>query len=203
VSIMPFTPLHIPFAWIISRLDKRLPLPALIVGSVIPDIECPFLILFFSGVLPDHYILHSLIGALSIGLILAVILTAYVYADVASFLFGIEKKELKERCKVTRFTVLAAAIGVLSHLLIDYPMHPYNQILWPFVDANKLVGPLVSFFAMGGNITMGYLIANILTSMVSIMLWIAIVYHIRDELWKRMWMGDTTEETHDAVGASH
>jgi hypothetical protein len=43
---MPVTPLHYPAAWGLSKLDKRLSLPALIVGSFIPDIEVPILFLF-------------------------------------------------------------------------------------------------------------------------------------------------------------
>ena len=53
---MPITPLHYPIAWGLSKLDKRLNLPGLIVGSFIPDIEVPFLFIFFSGVLPDHLV---------------------------------------------------------------------------------------------------------------------------------------------------
>ncbi len=40
---MPITPLHYPVAWGLSKLDKRLNLQGLIVGSFIPDIELPFL----------------------------------------------------------------------------------------------------------------------------------------------------------------
>jgi len=201
---MPFTPLHYPYAWMISRLDKRLPLPALIIGAVIPDIEVPFLIIFFGGVLPDHFILHSLIGALSIGLVLSLLIMRYIYPVIISAIFGVEKKQLIERCQITRYAVLAAIVGILSHLLIDYPMHPYNQILWPFVDAHSLIGPLVLLFAVGGNIAYGFYIANILTSLVSIVIWIGILYHIRDDIWNKMWLGDITpEEYQDGSGVSH
>ena len=201
---MPFTPLHYPYAWMISRLDKRLPLPALIIGAVIPDIEVPFLIIFFRGVLPDHFILHSLIGSLSIGLVLSLLVMRYIYPVIISAIFGVDKKRLVERCQITRYAVLAAILGILSHLLIDYPMHPYNQILWPFVDAHSLIGPLVLLFAVGGNIGYGFYIANILTSLVSIVIWIGILYHIRNDIWNKMWLGDIVpEEFQDGSGVSH
>ena len=190
---MPFTPLHFPYAWLLSRIDKRLPLPALIVGAVIPDIEVPFLYVFFSGIFPDHYILHSLIGSLTIGLVLAVFIVRYFYPYMVSTLFGIDENELRETCKISGYMVLAVAIGIVSHLLVDYPMHPYNQIFWPFVDETLLVGQLVSFFAMGTNLNVGYQIANTLMTVSSIVLWGLIAYYIRDDLWHRMWMGDRSE----------
>ena len=52
---MPFTVFHYPIEWAFSKLDKRLNLPGLIVGSFLPDIEVPFLFIFFKGILPDHY----------------------------------------------------------------------------------------------------------------------------------------------------
>ena len=201
---MPFTPLHYPYAWIISRFDKRLPLPAIIIGAIIPDIEVPFLILFFSGALPDHYILHSLVGALSIGLVLSLIIMKYIYPPIISTIFGIDKNKLTEKCQISRYAVVAIIVGILSHLIIDYPMHPYNQILWPFVDAHSLVGPLVLLFAAGGNIGYGYFIANSLMSLVSIVIWIGILYHIRDDIWNKMWLGESNpEEYQDISGASH
>jgi hypothetical protein len=83
-------------------------------------------------------------------------------------------------------------------------MHPYNQIFWPFVDAHSLIGPLVLLFAVGGNIVYGFYIANILTSLVSVVIWIGILYHIRDDIWNKMWLGDVTpDEYQDGSGASH
>ena len=201
---MPVTPLHYPYAWLISRLDKRLPLPALVIGSVVPDIEVPILQVFFNGVLPDHYILHSLIGSLSIGLLITLITLRYIYPYLMSTIFDLDKAEMVERCQITRYAVIAAIFGILSHLIVDYPMHPYSQIFWPFIDAHLLIGPLVAFFAVGHSISYGFIIANLLTSLISIGLWIAIAYYIRNDLWSRMWIGDKTiEESQVGSGASH
>ena len=64
-NIMPSTLLHYSVAYALHRGEKRFPLPALAVGSVIPDIEVPFSAVFFSGILPDHFILHSFVGEIS------------------------------------------------------------------------------------------------------------------------------------------
>jgi hypothetical protein len=201
---MPITPLHYPYAWLISRLDKRLPLPALIIGAVVPDIEVPFLEIFFDGILPDHYILHSLIGSLSIGLLITLVTLRYIYPYIMSNIFGIDKTEMVERCQLTRYAVIAACIGILSHLIVDYPMHAYNQILWPFIDAWLLIGPLVAVFAVGHTISYGFYVASSITHLLSIVLWISIAYYIRDDLWSRMWIGDKIiEDTQEGSGASH
>ena len=63
---MPLTPLHYPLAHGLSKVGKKLSLPGLVVGAVIPDIEVPLMRIFFSD-LPDHLVLHSLIGAATLG----------------------------------------------------------------------------------------------------------------------------------------
>ncbi|MGY5876403.1 MAG: DUF4184 family protein [Candidatus Thorarchaeota archaeon] len=186
---MPFTIFHYPLAWGLSRVDKRLSLPALVVGAVMPDIEVPFLIIFFRGILPDHYILHSLIGSLTIGLILTVIVTRYIYPVVISVIFGVDREALNEACRVNSVMILSCAIGLVSHLLLDYPMHPYSQIFWPFIEARLLVGPLLLFFAQGTTIRQGFTTAHMFTVAVMVLWWIAIFVVIRKNVWEEHWMG--------------
>ncbi|MGY5852288.1 MAG: DUF4184 family protein [Candidatus Thorarchaeota archaeon] len=194
---MPFTIFHYPLAWGLSRVDKRLSLPALIVGAVMPDIEVPFLIMFFRGILPDHYILHSLIGSLTIGLLLTVIVTRYIYPVVISVIFGVNREALDGACRVTPVMILSCVIGLVSHLLLDYPMHPYSQIFWPFIDARLLVGPLVLFFAQGPTMRQGFITANMFTTAVMAIWWIAIFIVIRKNVWEEHWVGrrDPTSDT--------
>ncbi len=74
---MPTTHLHYLFAFLVSKADKRLSLPGLVVGSVIPDIEVPFMWMFFAS-LPDHLFLHCLLGALTIETLLAAAITRFL-----------------------------------------------------------------------------------------------------------------------------
>ena len=189
---MPFTLFHYPFGYGISRLNKRFSLPALLVGAVIPDIEVPFLFLFFQGVLPDHFILHSLVGALSIGLVLAVIITRFVYPPMIGAIFKLDRNDLDEKCGFTPIMILSAAIGVLSHLAVDILHHWYNPILWPWVDPFALVGPFCIYFAnlLGTDILTGYFIANTLTHVVMITVFVAIILHVKENRWQRLWIGD-------------
>ncbi len=193
---MPVTPLHYPLAWLISKANKKLILPALVVGSVIPDIEVPILWLFFTGVLPDHLILHSLVGGLTLGTTLAVVATSLFYPWIVSTIFGVDRQDLKEACKITPILVLSCFLGVVSHLLIDYTMHWFNPILWPWVDPFVFVGPLVLLFAAGGDIEgVGFYTANMLTSAIMGIFWIAIlIRYAKDDLWRNVWLGSDVPE---------
>ena len=197
---MPVTPLHYPLAHGISRLDKRLSLPGVVVGSVIPDIEVPLMWVFFSD-LPDHLFLHSLIGAVTLGTLLAVVVTWLLYPPIISLIFGVDRERLKEASGLSKMLVLSCLIGVLSHLLLDYPMHWYNPILWPWVDPFTVVGPLVLLFAPYGNISgIAFRMANLLTSIIMVVWWVLIiVYYWRNDLWDNHWVGTGTNHSSSEI----
>lgn len=187
---MPVTPLHYPFAFLISKSDKRLSLPALVVGSVMLDIEVPLMWVFFST-LPDHFFLHSLIGAATVGTLLAVIVTHFLYAPIISTIFGIDRTELNDNCRVTPWLIASSFIGVMSHLILDFPMHWYNPILWPWVNPYDVIGPLILLFMQTYSFWTAYLIASSLTHISMILLWIVILVrlHSQGDLWSRHWIG--------------
>ncbi|MCF2137378.1 MAG: DUF4184 family protein [Candidatus Thorarchaeota archaeon] len=183
---MPLTPLHYPAAYIMKRAFRRLPLPALVVGAVIPDVEVPILVIFFPS-LPDHLLLHSLIGAFTIGLLLAVIVTRYLYTPIITTIFKVDRNDLSEQCRITPLLVLACALGILSHLLLDFPMHPFNPLFWPWISPYALPGPLLVFFGQG-DLSAGYRYAALLYDMILIPMWLIILYvHRREKLWTRIW----------------
>ncbi len=199
---MPATPFHYPFAFLISKIDRRLSLPALVVGSVIPDIEVPLMRIFFSD-LPDHLFFHSLIGAVTVGTILAVIVTWILYAPIISTLFCVDRERLNKVCGMSKILVVSCLIGVLSHLLLDYPMHWFNPILWPWVDPFDVVGPMVLLFTPFGSISgIAYLMANVLTNMIMVVCWVLILkkYWGKD-LWGNHWVGgkDQKQDLQSAV----
>jgi membrane-bound metal-dependent hydrolase YbcI (DUF457 family) len=187
---MPFTPLHYPLAFVLSKTNKKLLLPGVVVGSVIPDIEVPIMWVFFNG-LPDHLFLHSLVGAVSVGTILAVVVTWLLYPPIISAVFRVSKKKLKDACRLSGILVVSCLIGVLSHLLLDYPMHWFNPILWPWVNPYDIVGPLVLFFTPYGPINgTAFWMANSLTSAIMIIAWFSIlIYYRNKDLWSNHWLG--------------
>jgi hypothetical protein len=186
---MPITPLHYPVAWGLSKLDKRLNLPGLIVGSFMPDIEVPFLIIFFSGVLPDHFIMHSLIGAVTIGTIISTFATVLLYPILVSLFFRVEREKLIEECRLTPVLILSCMLGNVFHLLLDIPMHPFNFILWPFINPYNIVGILVLALAIEGDIVLGFLRARIVINAIMGLLTIAILLKSRRNLRKLILVG--------------
>ncbi len=188
--MMPFTLLHFPFGFGISKLDRRLILPGLIVGAVLPDIEVPIMWLFFPF-FPDHLILHSLLGAMTIGTIFAVLVTRFLYPPLISWIFGVEKTALDEKCRLTPVLVLSCMLGLLSHLALDVPMHVSNAILWPWIDPESIVGFLALIFAINGDLNLGFSIANMLLSSIMLICWMTILLHYRNKnLWSQIWLGN-------------
>ena len=194
---MPVTPLHYPLAFLISKVDKRLSLPGLVVGSVIPDIEVPFMWTFFAS-LPDHLFLHSLLGALTIGTLLTVAITRLLYAPIVSLVFGVERDELNQVCRIDPWMAVSCFIGVLSHLALDFPMHWYNPVLWPWVNPYDIVGPLVLIFAASLDKWSAYLMASSITHATMIVLWAAIplTLYFKGNMWYRHWVKDTSDAEH-------
>ena len=187
---MPITPLHYPVAWGLSKLDKRLVLPGLIVGSFIPDIEVPILFIFFSGVLPDHLVLHSLVGAITIGTIISVFVTIFLYPILTSLFFRLDRVKIKEVCRLSPSLVLSCMLGNVFHIFLDIPMHPFNPVLWPFVDPYSIVGILILIFTIEGDLSSGFLYARILVNILMItimgMLLTIIIVKNKKNLWERV-----------------
>jgi len=187
---MPLTPFHYPVAWGLSKLDKRLNLPGLIVGSFIPDIEVPILFIFFHGILPDHLILHSLIGATTIGTIISTFVTVSLYPILTSLLFGLDRVKVKDLCRLTPVLVLSCMLGNIFHILLDILTHPFNPILWPFVDPYDFVGILILAFGLEGKMSLGYLFVKILENVIMGLLMIAILVKSRRNLWEQILLGN-------------
>ena len=158
-------------------------------GSFIPDIEVPILIVFFNGVLPDHFILHSLIGALTIGTIISTMVTVMFYPFLTSLFFRIDIDKTKEICRLSPALLLSCMLGNIFHILLDLPMHPFNPVLWPFVDSYSIVGFLVIVFAIDGSFSLGFLIANILNNVITGLLMLAITIKSRKNLWEQILIG--------------
>ncbi len=200
---MPFTPLHYPAGYILSKTDKRLSLPGLLVGSVIPDIEVPLMWVLFPGVW-DHLLLHSLLGVFTVCTLLAVAVTRFIYPPVISLVFGVERRNLEDTCKITPSLIFSCMLGALFHVLVDIPMHPFNPTLWPWIPPNEIVGSVVLFFGEGSMIV-GFTRANTLFSIIMGVLGVLIlIVNINKNLWDEIWLGHSTKaDGQDRSGTNH
>ncbi len=129
---MTATPLHCSIAYLINRWKPQLSLPALLVSTMVPDLEIPFIYLMTGG-LQHRIVLHSLLGAATLGTFLSVLLTVFLYPTVISFFFKLEKERVEEKCRFSGTLVVLCFVGILSHVLIDSLHHEFNPVLYPLV----------------------------------------------------------------------
>lgn len=129
---MPLTPLHYVAAYAINKVKLGLAFPALIVGSVIADLEPFFGMLTGGRLFPSRGFMHSLLGTVTLNTFLAVLIVVSVYPILVSWIFKIDRKLVAEKCRFSPMLVLSALLGALSHLLIDTTMHDYNPLFYPF-----------------------------------------------------------------------
>ena len=84
-------------------------------------------------------------------------------------------------------------LGNLFHIFLDIPMHPFNPVLWPFVDPYNIVGILVLIFTKEGDTISGFLYARIMVNilMITIMgiLLAVIIVKNKENRWERLLIG--------------
>jgi hypothetical protein len=128
---MPYTPIHCSVAYLARQFRPKLSLPALLVSTMAPDLEIPFLYAATSGQ-HSRLVLHSFLGAITMTTMLSVILVVFAYPPVVSYIFKIDYKTVKEKCRFSWSMVALCFMGSLSHVLIDALHHEYNPLFFPF-----------------------------------------------------------------------
>jgi len=95
---MPSSLGHFAVTYLIYKSKKTLSLPGLIIGSIISDIDILF------NYLTRRYmgrgVLHSFVGAGTLGTIVSTVLTVLIYPLAVSAFFGINKGEVRQVCKL-------------------------------------------------------------------------------------------------------
>lgn len=129
---MPLTPLHYVVAYSVGKWKPSLSLPGLIVGSVLPDLD-HLIYLVIEGY-QRRGILQSLFGVATIGTVLSVLFTVFLYPTLVSRVFRIDRRMVRERCRFSKGLVLACFAGNILHVLVDSLHHEYNPTLYPFVS---------------------------------------------------------------------
>ena len=137
---MPYTPIHCSVAYLARQFRPKLSLPALLVSTMAPDLEIPFLYAATSGQY-SRLVLHSFLGSITLATMLSVILVTFAYPHVVSYIFKIDYKTVKDKCRFSWSMVVLCFMGSLSHVLIDALHHEYNPLFFPFtyISFNALV----------------------------------------------------------------
>jgi len=158
---MPATPLHCGVAYLINRWKPKLSLPALLVSSMVPDLEIPVLFLVTGG-FRDRLVLHSLLGAAALGTFLSVLLIVFLYPPAVSFFFNLERKRVEERCRFSSALVASCIVGGVLHVIVDSMNHEFNPVLYPFAkgsfDVLRLTNDLAASTLIVESVLFGLLI---------------------------------------------
>ncbi len=142
---MPFTPFHWGPALLIGMLlEKRINIPAIMIGSVIIDVWVTFL--FFTGRYPHHGLLHTYLGA-SIAAVVVIISLLIARKRLKKITDGFL---LQQQNYSLTSIALGAIIGTWSHVFLDSLLYPEMIPFWPF-DGNPMLdlvpGSFVYIFA--------------------------------------------------------
>jgi membrane-bound metal-dependent hydrolase YbcI (DUF457 family) len=181
-SRLPVTPFHYPVAYVIYKLGRKLSLPGLVVGSMLPDLEIPFIILLLGTRVPNRLVLHSLLGAVTVGTILSIAITVLVYPRLTTAIFPIGKLKVKKKCRFSLGLVVSCLLGGLSHALLDVTNHLYNPVFWPFLTINETPSPITSFLG-------GAEIASLIVHALMAILFVSLFIKKRENFWEHVLVG--------------
>jgi len=180
---MVLTPLHYSLAYLFHKVSDKLSFPALIVSSMVPDLETILetgLSFTVGGGFQRGLVLHSLFGAVTVGLVVAVALTGYLYPHVVSHVFRVDRKIIAKKCRFSSGLVVSCFIGLVTHVLVDTLHHPYNPFLFPF--SNSSFDALVLF----SNPDEASSILHVIFVTLSLGVLLYELYRGTDGFWKRV-----------------
>ena len=140
---MPATPFHYFLAYILHRMSKSsLNFPALIVGSMVPDLEVPIIFIISRGEI-DRLVLHSILGSITLGLLITIAISFLIHPRLVGLILPNDREDLKRKCTISKTLVMSGVIGVLGHVLLDALHHEYNPLIYPF--SKESINDLVLF----------------------------------------------------------
>lgn len=132
---MPLTPFHLGPALVLALvLLQFVDLPALLLGSIAPDIEAAAAMMWFPDwPFPIHGFLHSFVGGTLLSIVLAVVIfPVRKYLEIPLRFLKLDQKRSFRRI------FAGALIGVYSHILLDAPLYTDIKPFWP-LDLNPLL----------------------------------------------------------------
>jgi membrane-bound metal-dependent hydrolase YbcI (DUF457 family) len=143
-----------------------------------PDLEVPVLFLLFGT---DRLVLHSLLGAVTIGTMLSVTFTITLYPILISYVFGIDEEQVKEKTRLSLSLIVSCLVGNLSHVVLDFINHLSNPLFWPV--SNATLSPIC--VALGGLETSFWIVSTPLLA-----LFVTLLITQRDNLWEKLLVGE-------------
>jgi len=149
---------------------------------MLPDLEIPVMALLFGMQPSPRLVLHSLLGAVTIGTLLSMLLTVLVYPRLASAIFPVSKSRVEEKCRFSRGLAFSCLLGGVSHVLLDVTNHAYNPVLWPFLGVHETPSPIVPVLG-------GVEMASILIHASMVVLFVGLFFGKREHFWEKLLIG--------------
>ena len=179
---MPAMFLHSTFAYLINQWKPQFSLPALLVGTLLPDVEVPILYYLTDGAI-DRLLFHSIIGAVTVGTIVSVGIVLIVYPPFVSFFFRLDKKDVKKKCRFSGTLFGLCMIGNLSHVLIDATHHEFNPLLYPIFKES------LNFLRISGDQSFDVRIVTLVLTVIFLVFVIASLRKGVKSFWKHTLVG--------------
>ena len=89
--------------------------------------------MFFQNEFPyNRLVLHSFLGAATLGTMLAIFVTLSLYPTLMKTFFGAKKEYVKVRTALSTNLFASCLLGNMSHASLDIMTHQFNPVLWPF-----------------------------------------------------------------------
>lgn len=183
---MVLTPFHYSLAYLFHKAFCKLSFPAIIVGSILPDLETVLetgLLLTIGGGFQRGFCLHSLLGAVTVGLFVAVVLTVYVYPPVASYVFRIDRETVARKCRFSMSLVVSCLIGIVAHVFVDTLHHEYNPFFFPFSHGS------FDAWVLFGDWVQASFVMHVVFVALSLVILFYELYKGIDGFWKRVLVG--------------
>ena len=147
---MPFTPFHFgPGALVHAVAPRHVSFVAFCAANVVIDIEP--LVWIVRGEAPLHRLAHTFVGAVAVALVTVALLLAAVRAAAA---LGLPAARSGPRLTATRIAI-GAALGSVSHVVLDSIMHADMRPLAPWSAANPLLGAVALDALHGARVVAG------------------------------------------------
>jgi len=179
---MPFTPLHLATVWPAwVRWPKRLDFLALSMGCA-ADLEViPMMLMGYEPRL-SRGLMHSIFGAVTVDLLVAVLFAAVVGPWLIRTLkkrwwkdgwFRFNGTDVPQKHGLG-VIVYSALIGTVSHVTLDLFNHPYNPFFYPLDHGN-----VDALFLFEGRLALG---AISQASLALLMVWMAYRWYLKEAM---------------------
>ena len=148
---MPLTPFHAAVPWLAYvRWPALLSFWALTLGAMVPDLEVPVYFAAFGDIYEARGPMHSLIGAVTIDAAVAALAVWILVPPVTRWIdrkwpgtdiLTFAGQDLRKDRRDLGAVYGSAALGALTHVVVDVPTHGYNPLFWPWQETPLKIVP--------------------------------------------------------------